>query len=346
MRVTEKDNVTIFLYPHSTTLAEDIAVECFKNGADVLLNLYTDRYHRAYLKDLPVESLRQPSVFCRALTESSTVEIFLSGAYDPAIFRDIPPERSSAAAEGESKAHFPLSQERKVRSLGSRLSLLTRPRAKAYGFDYARWTRMVRAAANVDYSELASTGKRLKRMLAGAETLKVTASNGTDLTLLPGGRWRVFDGVIDDDDMREGDFDDGIPAGNVGTVFVEGADGVVTFDTTTPHRGRPVRRMTWRFKNGSVTEFSGDSSTRPVVDDWEHSSGDKNKISFVSIGYNPKARPNFTINEIVAGAISIGIGDNQVFGGKNVSGFSFVHTLTEPTITADGRVIVKCGRLV
>ena len=43
LRITEKDNVTVFLYPHNLPLAEDVAEECFRKGADVLLNLYTDK---------------------------------------------------------------------------------------------------------------------------------------------------------------------------------------------------------------------------------------------------------------------------------------------------------------
>jgi leucyl aminopeptidase (aminopeptidase T) len=42
LNVTEKDNVSILMYPHTMKLAEEISVECFKKGADVLLNLYTD----------------------------------------------------------------------------------------------------------------------------------------------------------------------------------------------------------------------------------------------------------------------------------------------------------------
>lgn len=56
LRITEKDNVTVLLYPHSLRLAEDIAEECFKSGADVILNLYTDRYMASYHDLLSVES--------------------------------------------------------------------------------------------------------------------------------------------------------------------------------------------------------------------------------------------------------------------------------------------------
>src|SRR5438132_10486630 len=60
LRIRPDDNVTIFFYPHTLSLAEDLATECFKVGADVLLNLYTDKYYSAYMKHLSTEKLRQP----------------------------------------------------------------------------------------------------------------------------------------------------------------------------------------------------------------------------------------------------------------------------------------------
>src|SRR5439155_273160 len=72
LRIRSDDNVTIFFYPHTLSLAEDLATECFKVGADVLLNLYTDKYYSAYMKHLSTEKLRQPSAFCRGLSNLST----------------------------------------------------------------------------------------------------------------------------------------------------------------------------------------------------------------------------------------------------------------------------------
>ena len=58
--INEQDNVTTYFYPHTLRLAEETAKECFKKGADVLLNLYTDRYHESYLTHLTYTSPRKP----------------------------------------------------------------------------------------------------------------------------------------------------------------------------------------------------------------------------------------------------------------------------------------------
>jgi len=178
LRITDKDNVTVFLYPHTLALAEDVAHECFRKGADVLLNLYTDRYQLSYMNELPIDSLKQPSVFCKALTENSTAEIWMGAIYNPRLLRKISPERSAASGEGETKAHWPLSKEKKVRSLGVGLSMVTEPRAHTYGFNYRKWKKMMYEASNVSYSRLAEIGKRLRERLAGANTIRVTCPGG------------------------------------------------------------------------------------------------------------------------------------------------------------------------
>ena len=101
LRIKSSDNVVVFFNPHFTKLAEDIAIECFKNGADVLLNAWTDRYQLGQLTHLSEESLRQPSVWCRELTRNSTAEFFVGGVIDPAIYRKMTPEKMAASEEGE-----------------------------------------------------------------------------------------------------------------------------------------------------------------------------------------------------------------------------------------------------
>ena len=60
LRITARDNVTIFFYKHNLPLAEEIAEQCFKRGADVMLSLYTDKFYLSYIKELPSrDSLRR-----------------------------------------------------------------------------------------------------------------------------------------------------------------------------------------------------------------------------------------------------------------------------------------------
>ena len=348
LKITGKDNVTVFLYPHNLELAEDISEECFKKGADVLLNLYTDRYMGSYHRLLSVESLRQPSVFCKALTENSTAEVFMGAPYDPTVLREIAPEKNAAANEGESKAHFPLSKERKVRTLSIGLSLVTKPRAKVYGFDYNKWNKMMLAATSVDYQKLAKTGRALADSLEDARSLTVTGPGGTRISFdVSGRKWQLSDGVIDDEDIRNENFDDGIPAGSLVVAPLEdSAKGSVTFNAGTPVMGTKVTGLSLSFRDGKVVKFAGGSSTAHLKKNWEKGTGDKDRIAYFGIGFNPKAETGYTVNNVANGAVSIGIGQNEFIGGKNKSSFLHIDTLTGANVEADGKTILRKGKIV
>ncbi len=349
LRIRPDDNVTIFFYPHTTTLAEDIAEECFRVGADVNLSAYTDRFYESYMRILSADSLRKPSVFCRALTEVSTAEFWLGGLYDPAVFRRIPPEKSAAADEGESLAHLPLARERKVRSLFVAMSQVTRPRAKAYGFSFQRWQRMMTAASAVPASRLAADGKRLAALLATADRVHVTDDGGTDLEFsIRGRRPFVFDGVVDDEDIAAGALDAQIPAGNVAIAPLEdSANGVVAFDVPQAWSGRSIKKLQWEFANGRITSWSGDKNSEVLHTAWEKGVGaDKDRIGSLSIGLNPRAELGFLQNPIVRGAVSISTGANDDLGGANKMAFPHQQTLRAANLSLDGKPVVKAGRLL
>lgn len=348
LRIRPDDNVTIFLYPHNIPLAEDLSRECFRVGADVNLSLYTDRFYEDYMKLLPEDSLRQPSVYCRGLTELSTAEFWIGSPYDPAVYRRIPPGKMAATDEGETAAHLAPSRERKVRSLFVALGQVTRPRAKAYGLAYAAWERNVREASSVRPDRLAADGGRLAKRLASADRVHVTTDHGTDLELsVHSRRAFVYDGVVDDEDVAAGALNASIPAGNVAIAPIEtSAEGTVVFDAPQAWAGRTIRRLRWEFSGGRVTMFEGDRNALALRNAWERATGDRDRIASVSIGLNPRARMGFLSDPIVRGAVSIAIGGNEDEGGTNKPGFFYAQTLADATVELDGTPIVRKGKLV
>lgn len=347
MRVRPDDNVTVFFYPHTLELAEEIATECFKAGADVLLNVYTDRYYSAYMRHLSAESLRKPSVFCRGLTELSTAEFWIGGGpFDPAIFRKIPAEKMAANDAAETEAHAP-ARERKVRSLFIHLGLVTRPRARAYRFNFARWERAVRAASTVSPEKLAADGKRVAAMLEAADRVTVSDGQGTDLRFsVRGRRALVYDGVVDEQDIAAGALDAGIPAGSVSIASIEtSAEGSVSSRVAQAWAGRTIRRLRWDFADGRVRSWTGDANALRLKSHWERATGDRDRIGSLTIGLNPRAELGFLQNHIVLGAVTIAVGGNDDLGGANKPGFYHAQTLGEATVEIDGEALVKDGRL-
>jgi leucyl aminopeptidase (aminopeptidase T) len=348
LKVTEKDNVTILLYPQSMKLAEEIAIECFKKGADALLDLYTDEYHKAYFQYLSADSLRQPSVLCRTLSENSTVEVFLSGSYDPRIYRNIPAEKLEADNWGENAAHNPITREKKVRQIAINTSLVTRPRAKAYGFNFTTWSAMMNAAAKVDYSKLSLSGKKLRERLSSEMKLRVTHPNGTDLEVgLENAKWNLSDGVIDEEDIRSENYLDAIPAGSISANLnpnFSRTSGKITFNTKVPFAGKNAGKISLEFREGRVVSFTRDETSRRVRDIYDKASGDRDAIALFEIGVNPRAKVGYTVNNISSGVITVGIGSNGFVGGPNRSSFFHAQSLAGATVESDGTTIVKSGK--
>lgn len=347
LRITSSDSVVVFFNPHFTKLAEDIAIECFKKGADVLLNAWTDRYQLGQMMHLSEESLRQPSVWCKELTRNATAEFFLGGVYDPAIFRKMTPEKMAASEEGENEAHFPLSRERKVRSLGLGVGLVTKPRAKAYRFNFKAWEKMITAASSVNPDELARKAGEVVTKLQSADKVKIISPAGTDIEFsVKGRKLRVNDGIVDEHDIMEESLEASLPAGSLYTTIIEdSANGKAVLDVPTPWAGRTIRKTEWTFENGKLTSFNGDSNALELRKQWEKGAGDKDRIGMLSVGLNPKAKPGYLQNEIVEGAVGIAIGGNEDLGGNNKRGFYYSGTISKATLTLDGTTLIDRGKL-
>jgi len=347
LRITDKDNVAINLYPHNLRLAEDIAEECFKNGADVIMSLYSDKFYSSIFRHLSEESLKKPSDFCRALTENSTASIFMGNTYDPKVLRTLDSAKIAADALGENAAHFPLSKERKIRTLGIGLGAVTKPRAKAYGFKYKKWSKMTEAATSVDYQKLANKGKALRDRLEDAKTITVTGPENTDLRFdVSGRKWYLSDGVVDEDDIKNEDLNDQLPAGSLTIAPLEdSAKGRITFNAGTPLMGRVVDGLQLTFKDGKVTDFKGNKTTAALEKTYEAGTGDKDRIAMFNVGFNPAAETGYLVNNVAYGAVSIGIGGNQPLGGTNKPGFFHFDTTVGATVKADGKTILKKGKI-
>ena len=348
LQITDKDNVVINLYPHNLPLAEEIADESFRKGADVIMSLYTDRFFTSQYERLSEDSLRLPSAYCRSLTEASTAEIFMTATYNPAILRKVDPKKLAASNEGENKAHFPLANERKIRTLSIGLALVTKPRARTYGFNYAKWNKMMLAATSVDYGKLAKVGRALREKLSAARHFAVTGPGGTDLSFdVSGRKWYLSDGVVDKEDVQNEDLNDQLPAGSLTAAPLEdSANGRIAFNAGTPIMGRLSKGLQLGFENGRVVSLKGNASTAGVKKMWESGTGDKDRIGYFGIGFNPKAETGYTVNNVADGAVSIGIGGNEFIGGKNRPGFFNLDTIVGATVTADGKTILQKGKLV
>jgi leucyl aminopeptidase (aminopeptidase T) len=347
LRIREDDVVHITAAKHMLGLAEELAVECRKAGAETTTMYWSEPLWYWSLENLPVEWLRGASKTDLTLLDVATATITMAGSADPRPMGKISPERWQANAEG-ADVWYRKAIERKVRNATLGISVVTPQRARAYGFNYSAWKRSTENALKTDYSKIAETGRKLRRLMDGAaHEVQITSKTGTDLRFRLAGRkaW-VDDGVLDDEDLASGTFDSTLPAGCINVAPDEdSANGTVTFDLPIPSRGKLIKGLKWAFENGRISNFTAAKNGDMIIPVWEKATGDRSKFGWFGIGFNPGAKTGFLGDNIASGAVTIGVGDNKLFGGKNVSTFGFQGTLKKATVAIDNQTVVADGKI-
>ncbi len=340
------DVVVISTYPHTISLANAIAMQCYRQDADPLTVLETDEVFYGHLDVLSKKSLATTSAHCLGLADYVQYYIWLGGPKDPSPMKEVPEGKFSALFEGE-KAHWDKSMKLKRLSAGLSIGQVTPERAKTYGFPFDEWKGMVEAAMSVSPRELSETGSRLEPALGGAGLVRVTAPNGTDLRFRLGRRTpQIYDGILDKEDIKRGSLGVGLPSGTIDVSVVEdSAEGTAIFDVPAPQVGVLIKDMKWVFKGGKLVEISAGENEKAIKGLYEGASGDKDRLGALTVGLNPKAATGFLENAIPQGAVTLSIGDNRELGGSNDSDWGFPGTLSNATVEIDGKEVVKEGKL-
>lgn len=347
LRINNKDVVTVQTLPHMIDFANKVALECYKQGADVLTILDSDEVYFGYMKTLSAEQLRQTSPHCLGLGSYTTSNIFMGGVEDPSRFKEIPAEKFSAFGESE-QPHEDLMLKRKIKTAFVALSTITRQRADTYGLNLERWRSAVEKASEEDYAELGKFGKRVSKLLENGKNVHITAPNGTDLKLeLAGRKVILHDGIVDEEDLKNGAYSVSIPAGDVSvSVSEDHGEGTFVSNIPLPQAGRWIEGITLKFERGRITEFTGAKNFEMLDSLYKNATGDKDRIGGLMLGLNTKAESGqlFNLNPIASGAITIIIADTRALGGKNRSNFGIPATISNGTLTIDNKTIIEAGK--
>ncbi len=346
LRAKEDEVVLISCAPHTVEAAEAVAIECQKVGADPALWLDTDTVFYGQFKNYAPESLKRVSGHCLGLLDYVNSYVWMGGVRDPSGMARVPREMWAAYQEGE-EAHSDKASAKKTKNVGTGLGLLTRERAKAYGFNYATWKAQMEAAIAVNYAQMESFGGIVAGLLERPVEVRVTADNGTDLAFRLAGssrRAHVNDGVISDVDIAAGNWDVSLPAGSVEVAPVEGsARGTFVADAPTPQYGKRIEGLALTFEDGRVTAFDARKNLALAQTGWATGTGQKDLLGSFGLGLNKKAKAGFLNTGIVAGAVTIGIGENRNLGGTNRSSFGAFGFLGSATVEVAGKTIVRDG---
>jgi aminopeptidase len=193
-----------------------------------------------------------------------------------------------------------------------------------------------------------------KKLLDGAEEIRITAKDGTDMSLsIKGRRIKVADGIMSEEDVKNGDNGLNIPDGEVYFAPVEDSgNGYIKFDYTTIHGFGFIENLEVKFEDGRVVWFNAPGKGKEIFQKFlDANTGDKDKLAEFAIGTNPKAEfiGETIIDEKIFGSIHIAIGNNSGpgFGGKNKASshqdMIKIMKGRQGNVYADGKLIMKDG---
>lgn len=345
--VQPNEQVTVFTWDHTLDYANAVALGVEQAGGISTTILQTNDFYWPYLKEVPEAQYTRPQKGFLSLLDQTDAWVQLGGPRDPSLYPTVPEQRMGKWIEGQ-KAIGDKFLEGNIRVLNLPIGLVTPERARTYGFDYENWQRVTTNSLDVDHTKIAVLSGKIESRLRNATSVRITASNGTDLRLkLKNRAVHVHDGIIDKTDLDKGTRFETLPAGAIEVAPDEGsAEGMVLFDQPTALAGKMLTGLQLKFENGHLTKYTAQSNLDVFKGTYENMSGDKDRLANIVIGLNPRAELiGFFTDRIVQGTVSIGIGGNKGIGGTNETQFGHEETLRKPTLTVDGYKLVDQGKI-
>lgn len=335
--------------PTCVDFALKVEEACWRVGAHTLAVPLSYARERVKLASKTGDSLSEMDPLAEALMGTVDVRIYVGEIDDPNYTKGL---------EDRFKLGGPVRQrlmeihdERKVR--WAYFGWPLPGAAKAYGLPLRRFRRIFFNTIRESFSkELRSFTSYYHRSLKGADLVRITAKDGTDLTMRIKDRpILVDDSRISDEDIAAGDVGLNLPCGEVFVAPLETeANGQILFEKVAiPGFGR-VRNLKLTFKDGRVEKAEATQNVDGFRNFLDANTGEKDRIAEFGIGCNPGAEftgGSIIIDEKILGTIHIAIGNNTgAYHGTNKasSHLDMIKNMGQGELLIDGRTIMKNGK--
>lgn len=212
-----------------------------------------------------------------------------------------------------------------------------------------------RALLQADYEELAAHQRRFENAMRGGE-VRVTNAAGTDI------RFRIGDRPVNlqDGDASAARAETGVilidreielPAGAVRVAPLEDSvNGTIAFPPS-QWSGKPVTGLKLTFESGQVVQVSAESGQGAVEAEMSTAGPAGRAFREFALGFHsllevPERNPWIPYYGYGAGVVRLSLGDNSELGGDVGGGYVRWNFFTDTTVTVDGEVWVREGKLV
>ena len=170
------------------------------------------------------------------------------------------------------------------------------------------------------------------------DQIVIETGHGHRLHLYCGDRfWHGDDGVIDEQDRQHKTIVSNLPAGSVYTTVLEDK----THGSLFLPSAQGATDVVLHFSAGRITEIDATSGADQLAAWLDQHSGGPRRVSHIGIGLNPRlhAPIGWTIvDEHVAGAIFLALGENRYMGGQNASSLNHDFALHGASLQVVGKL--------
>lgn len=353
LRIHPGDVVMIAGGKHTVPVMEALAIETLRAGGLMQMLLSSERVTRARLKELPEADLSRPATYFADWLRTTTVYIGLPSSADPkAVFADIPETRLAKWSAGF-QAIYDMLDASPVR--GAYIDYPSPGAAEVAAMPYDTYARMQLAAIGTDPDAMAQSGSALEARFKQAKTLHLTSPAGTDLRLTLANRPGIIDaGMLAPGAEKEKLFIKRwvtLPGGNFTVAPTEASASGILVTPKDQCKFQPVRDARYEFTSGTLTGVTAKQGESCLKEQLAPYGQAMRRVGQLGVGLNPALQvveDNGDYRPLNgAGLITVGLGDNTLFGGTNkVPGtVSIGIPITKATLEVDGVILVEDGKL-
>jgi leucyl aminopeptidase (aminopeptidase T) len=342
LQVKKGERVTVEAWSHTLPWAVALARESRRLGAQPLVIYEDESAYWDAVDDGAAKLVGAPAKHEAAAVLNTDVFIHMWGPGDRVRLSRLPPATQEKLFAFNAPWYV---NARKAGLRGARLEL-GRPfptTARAYGVDEAAWGEQLLEATLVDPKSLRRAANPIASALERGKEVRITHSNGTDLTLgLAKRKTTVWDATVPPSAQR-GPFGmlQSVPNGAVRVALKETVgDGTIVANRTSFYDTSAATGGTFHFSDGKVTEASFDSGGERFDAEFAKGGKGRDQPGWIGVGLNPKLNNTPPLEDLEQGAITVTLGGNKGFGGVNASPFFGWVVAAGARVEVDGTRIV------
>lgn len=352
LRVKRGESLLIETWSATLPWALSAVLEARIIGARPMLVLEDEETFWRSVAEAPTANVGQVGAHDWAALKASDAHLYFYGPMDTEREEALPQAvvNRRTAADHE---WFRLVEKFGVRSARWDLGRTSERWASRYGVDLQQWRSELIEAATVDPRTLQKDGARIGNVLRRGKEVRISHTNGTELTLRLAGRPpKVDDGVIDDADVQAGNVVAIVPSG-VTAVGVDETYAEGRFVSNIPGvmfvqgEETPLSGGDWTFARGRLTRASFASGGDAFRRVFAKLGMGKDRPGLLSVGLNPRISSIPLLFDQQRGIVTVTIGRNSHVGGATrTPHFSVYQSLKGATLEVDGESVVEAGALV